>query len=74
MVAFDGKDLITNFTAVLTTINNMGPGLAEVGPTGNFSNFSVFKVRFHVRYACRQIGAFPSADTFPPLCMERSYL
>lgn len=46
MVAFDGKDLVTNFTAVLTTINNMGPGLAEVGPTGNFSNFSVFQSSF----------------------------
>lgn len=46
MVAFDGKDLVTNFTAVLTTINNMGPGLAEVGPAGNFSSFSVFQSSF----------------------------
>ncbi len=30
----------TNFTAVLTCINNVGPGLDVVGPAGNFSQFS----------------------------------
>ncbi|WP_295209653.1 TrkH family potassium uptake protein [Ruminococcus sp.] len=42
MISFDGKDLVTNFTSVLTTLNNMGPGLNEVGPAGNFSRFSCF--------------------------------
>ncbi|MDD7267717.1 MAG: TrkH family potassium uptake protein [Lachnospiraceae bacterium] len=41
VVSLDGKDLITNFTAVAATINNIGPGLAVVGPTGNFSSFSL---------------------------------
>lgn len=41
-VSLDGKDLITNFTAVTATINNIGPGLELVGPTGNFSIFSPF--------------------------------
>lgn len=41
-ISFDGKDLITNFTAVAATINNIGPGLEMVGPTQNFSIFSVF--------------------------------
>lgn len=41
-VSFEGKDLITNFTAVAATINNIGPGLEMVGPTQNFSIFSSF--------------------------------
>ncbi len=39
-VSLDGFDFTTNFTAVLTCFNNVGPGLALVGPTGNFSIFS----------------------------------
>lgn len=39
-IAFDGHDLITNFTAVAATFNNIGPGLELVGPTGNFGMFS----------------------------------
>lgn len=42
LITLDGKDLVTNFTAVTATINNIGPGLMEVGPTGNFGDFSVF--------------------------------
>lgn len=42
LITLDGKDLITNFTAVTATINNIGPGLMEVGPTGNFAGFSAF--------------------------------
>jgi len=40
ILTFEGKDLITNFTAVTATINNIGPGLELVGPTGNFSCFN----------------------------------
>ncbi len=40
IVAFDGKDLITNFTAVATAFNNVGPGLELVGPASNFSELS----------------------------------
>ena len=40
VISFDGYDLITSFTAVAATINNIGPGLAVVGPTGNFAGFS----------------------------------
>lgn len=39
-ISFDDNDLITNFTAVAATINNIGPGLEMVGPTQNFSIFS----------------------------------
>lgn len=42
LIGIDGKDLITNFTAVTATFNNIGPGLEVVGPTGNFASFSIF--------------------------------
>lgn len=40
VISFEEKDLITNFTAVAATINNIGPGLEMVGPTQNFAHFS----------------------------------
>lgn len=40
-ISFDNHDLITNFTAVAATLNNIGPGLELVGPTQNFGFFSV---------------------------------
>ena len=40
-MSFEDKDLITNFTAVAATMNNIGPGLALVGPTCNFGHFNV---------------------------------
>lgn len=39
IVSFEGKDLVTNFTAVAATFNNIGPGLELVGPTQNFGIF-----------------------------------
>lgn len=40
LVSLDGFDLTTTFTAVITCINNVGPGMELVGPMGNFSQFS----------------------------------
>ena len=40
LVSLDNEDLVTTFTAVATTFNNVGPGLAAVGPLQNFSHFS----------------------------------
>lgn len=40
IITLDNFDAITNFTAVASTINNIGPGLSLVGPTQNFSIFS----------------------------------
>lgn len=42
LISFDNTDLVTTFTAVAATINNIGPGLEMVGPTANFSFFSPF--------------------------------
>lgn len=40
IISLDGFDFETNVTAVLATFNNIGPGLAGVGPTSNFAAFS----------------------------------
>ncbi len=39
-ISIDNHDMITNFTAVAAAVNNIGPGLAMVGPTQNFGFFS----------------------------------
>ena len=41
-LTFENKDLVTVFTAVVATFNNIGPGLEMVGPTANFGHFSDF--------------------------------
>ncbi len=40
LAILDNFDLVTNFTAVAACINNIGPGLEIVGPTGNYSLFT----------------------------------
>jgi len=40
VVSFDGYDLATNFTAALSCLSNIGPGMSLVGPCGSFSIFS----------------------------------
>ena len=40
ILTMDGLDLTTNFTAVVATLDNIGPGLSQVGPTSNFDVYS----------------------------------
>jgi trk system potassium uptake protein TrkH len=40
LISLDNFDLITNFTAVITCVGNIGPGFELVGPMGNFALFS----------------------------------
>ena len=40
IVSLDGYDFTTSFTASLACLSNVGPGLALVGPMGNFAMFS----------------------------------
>ena len=42
LISLDNFDLETNFTAVAATLNNIGPGLAKVGPVSNYSGYSAF--------------------------------
>jgi trk system potassium uptake protein TrkH len=42
LISVDGFDLETNFTATLSCLSNIGPGLGAVGPMGNFGGYSYF--------------------------------
>ena len=40
IISLDGYSIGTNFSAVLCTFNNIGPGFEAVGPTCNFAGYS----------------------------------
>ncbi len=40
ILALDGHDLGTTVSAVITCFNNVGPGVGEIDPSGNFSGFA----------------------------------
>ncbi len=42
LLSFDMVDMVSSFTAVAATLNNIGPGLELVGPWGNYAFFSPF--------------------------------
>ncbi len=43
LLAVGDTDIVTAATASLATLSNIGPGLAEVGPTGNFAFFALWQ-------------------------------
>ena len=72
LLSFDDHDLITNFTAVTATINNIGPGLNLVGPTGNFAFFSIpskFILIFDM--LAGRLGIFPMLALFAPATWKK---
>ncbi len=67
LISIDGKDLVTNFTAVTATFNNIGPGLGEVGPLGNYSSFSVLsKLVLCFDMLAGRLELFPMLLLFSP--------
>jgi trk system potassium uptake protein TrkH len=40
VLVFTGLDLVTAFSAVVGSLNNIGPGLGQVGPSGSYAGFS----------------------------------
>lgn len=68
LISFDGKDLVTSFTAVAATINNIGPGLEMVGPTGNYMLFSPFsKIILMIDMLAGRLELFPLLLLFYPV-------
>jgi trk system potassium uptake protein TrkH len=43
VLLFSGLDVVTAFTAVIACVNNIGPGLGEVGPAVNYSGLTNFQ-------------------------------
>lgn len=67
VISFDGFDLVTNFTATLSCISNVGPGLNVVGPTGNFAGFSNFsKFILSLTMITGRLELFPMIALFAP--------
>ncbi|MFN4362146.1 MAG: TrkH family potassium uptake protein [Hylemonella sp.] len=44
LLLISGLDIVTAFSAVVATVNNIGPGLGEVGPAGNFGGLHPFQL------------------------------
>ena len=43
VLLFSGLDVVTAFTAVLACVNNIGPGLGDVGPSVNYGGLGDFQ-------------------------------
>ncbi|MBP3667587.1 MAG: TrkH family potassium uptake protein [Clostridia bacterium] len=72
LISFDDHDLVTNFTAVTATINNIGPGLNLVGPTGNFAFFSIpSKLVLIFDMLAGRLELFPMLVLFAPQTWKR---
>lgn len=39
-----GLDVVTAFTAIIGSLNNIGPGMGKVGPAGNFGALNSFQI------------------------------
>lgn len=73
VVSFEGKDVLTNFTAVAATLNNTGPGLNIVGPTGNFSSFNVLsKAVMIFDMLAGRLELFPLLLLFSPSAWKKA--
>ena len=60
LLSLDGFDFETNFTAMAACLNNIGPGMSLVGPTGNFGAFSDFsKVILILNMLLGRLEIFP---------------
>ncbi len=71
-ISVDDFDFTTNFTAITATINNIGPGLGQVGPAGNFggySGFSKYVIMFDMLVGRLEI--FPMMALFLPQTWRR---
>jgi trk system potassium uptake protein TrkH len=67
LVSIENHDLVTSFTAVAATINNIGPGLELVGPTGNFAFFTPFtKIVLILDMLVGRLELFPMLVLFFP--------
>ena len=74
IVSLEGRDLVTTFTAVTATINNIGPGLELVGPAGNFSMLSgLSKWTLIFDMLAGRLELFPLLILFHPTVWKEMY-
>ncbi len=74
LISINNFDFATSLTSVLTTINNVGPGIAAVGPVENFSAFSDFsKVVFCFDMLVGRLEIMPFLVLFSPDLWRRKF-
>ena len=72
IISLEGYDLVTTFTSVAATFNNVGPGLAMVGPAGSFEFFSDFsKIVFIFDMLAGRLEIFPMLLLFAPTTWKK---
>ena len=60
LISIDGFSIGTNLSAVLSCLNNIGPGMEAVGPTCNYGIYSGFsKVVLTVNMLAGRLELFP---------------
>lgn len=73
LISLNGFDFTTNFTSVLATINNTGPGFSMVGSAGNYSQFSVFsKLVFCFNMFAGRLELYPLLLIFVPQAWKKN--
>ena len=72
ILSLEKFDSLTHFSALMTTLNNVGPGLNLVGPMQNFSIYSPFsKVTMSVLMLIGRLEIFPILMLFAPSVWRR---
>ena len=67
LVSLDGYDFATNFTAALSCMSNIGPGLSLIGPKGSFGIFSDFsKIVMSLTMLCGRLEIYAIMILFLP--------
>ena len=73
LLAVDGFDFETNFSATIACINNIGPGFSMVGPTGNYAGFSCFsKLLLSFNMLAGRLEFLPMLILFSPGTWKRN--
>ena len=74
IVSINNFDFATSFSAVLTTLNNVGPGISLVGPVENFSMFSwLSKLVFCMDMLVGRLEIFPYLLLLSPSLWRRRF-
>ena len=73
LISLDDYSPMSNFSAALTCLNNIGPGLEAVGPTCNFGGYSVFsKLVLIFDMLAGRLEIIPILVLFSPKSWKRS--
>ena len=71
LISLEGRDFESNFVAVLTAINNMGPGMSQFGPIENFSSMTVLsKYVMMFDMLAGRLELFPMIILFNPRVLK----